>query len=302
MKKVETKNRVDKETLQKYDDINIFDAIRETLLCKGEFVCSKDMFIPKSLIEDSVLYLYDLKSNPTNRLYVGMIIDRQCLQNDLCREKNSKFVKVPKGIYDEVKAINDSYRNKNKNAIVSGKQILDACCGGKMFYFDKHDPRVLFQDIRDIETTLCDGRHFEVKPDVQADFTNMPYPDGSFGMVVFDPPHLVYSRGKKSKMADMYGCLSEKTKPTGWQHIKYGALYSDWRDLLSKGFAECFRVLKPGGFLIFKWNEVDIKVTEILKLTSAKPIFGHISGKRANTHWICFLKDGSAFKESDTVF
>lgn len=28
------------------------------------------------------------------------------------------------------------------------KPILDACCGGKMFYFDKNDPRVLFQDIR----------------------------------------------------------------------------------------------------------------------------------------------------------
>ena len=51
------------------------------------------------------------------------------------------------------------------------------------------------------------------------------------------------------------------------------------------------RVLKPGGFLIFKWNETDIKVKEILKLTTAKPIFGHISGKRANTHWICFMKE-----------
>ena len=33
------------------------------------------------------------------------------------------------------------------------KPILDACCGGKMFYFDKNDPRVLFQDIRKEETT-----------------------------------------------------------------------------------------------------------------------------------------------------
>lgn len=35
--------------------------------------------------------------------------------------------------------------------IDSTKKILDACCGGKMFYFDKNDPRVLFQDIRQIE-------------------------------------------------------------------------------------------------------------------------------------------------------
>lgn len=168
--------------------------------------------------------------------------------------------------------------------------ILDACCGGKMFYFDKHDSRVLFQDIRSVSTTLCDVRKFEVKPDVQADFADMPYADNTFSLVVFDPPHLVRNRGKQSKFADMYGCLSEKTAPTGWQHIKYGELYSDWRDQLAKGFSECFRVLKPGGFLIFKWNETDIKVTEILKLTPEKPIFGHISGKRSNTHWICFMK------------
>lgn len=170
------------------------------------------------------------------------------------------------------------------------KPILDACCGAKMFYFDKSDSRVLFQDIRDVETTLCDGREFKVKPDIQADFANMPYADNTFAMVVFDPPHLVYSRGKKSKMVDTYGCLSEKATPTGWQHIKYGALYADWKELLARGFSECFRVLKPGGFLIFKWNETDIKLSEILKLTPERPIFGHKSGKRALTHWVCFMK------------
>lgn len=170
------------------------------------------------------------------------------------------------------------------------KPILDACCGGKMFYFDKQDGRVLFQDIRKTKTTLCDGRTFEVNPDVQADFTSMPYPDDTFLMVVFDPPHLIHSRGKKSKFVDMYGSLSNKTAPRGWQQIKYGALYTDWRDMLAKGFAECFRVLKPGGFLIFKWNETDVKVSEVLKLTPQQPVFGHLSGKRSNTHWICFMK------------
>ena len=78
----------------------------------------------------------------------------------------------------------------------NNKPILDACCGGKMFYFDKSDQRVLFQDIRKVKTTLCDGRTFEVSPDIQADFTNMPYPDNSFNMVVFDPP-LWYTAGVK---------------------------------------------------------------------------------------------------------
>ena len=157
--------------------------------------------------------------------------------------------------------------------------ILDACCGGKMFYFDKDDPRVLFQDIRTLDTELCDGRHFEINPDVVADFTKMPYDDNSFSMVVFDPPHLKYTGSKKE--AD------------GWQMIKYGYLSKDWREVLRKGFLECFRVLKPGGFLIFKWNETDIRLSQILKLTPEKPVFGHRSGKVAKTHWLAFMKDKS---------
>lgn len=56
------------------------------------------------------------------------------------------------------------------------KMILDACCGSRMFWFDKTHPNVLFQDIRDAEYILCDGRKLEVHPDVVADFTAMPYP------------------------------------------------------------------------------------------------------------------------------
>lgn len=156
------------------------------------------------------------------------------------------------------------------------KDILDACCGSKMFYFDKEDPRVLFQDIRVIETTLCDGRKFKVRPDVVADFTNMPYPDESFYAVVFDPPHLKYSGSKKEK--------------EGWQMVKYGHLGKDWREVLRAGFRECFRVLKPNGLLVFKWNETDIPLSEILKLTDEKPLLGHKSGKRSNTHWVLFIK------------
>ena len=180
---------------------------------------------------------------------------------------------------------------QKQNAVekMAMKPILDVCCGGKMFYFDKNDSRVLFMDIRCIKTKLCDGRDFEVSPDVVGDFTNIPMLDNSFKMVVFDPPHLLHNTGK-SKFADMYSSLNEKATPTGYQQIKYGALYSDWRDMLRKGFMECFRVLIPGGFLIFKWNETDIKVSEILKLTPEKPIFGHKSGKASKTHWICFMK------------
>ena len=92
-----------------------------------------------------------------------------------------------------------------------------------MFYFDKHDHRVLFQDIRRMETKLCDGRHFEVNPDIQADFTDMPYQDETFFMVVFDPPHLLRNIDN-SKFADIYEGSHPKSSPTEYQQIKYGAL------------------------------------------------------------------------------
>lgn len=155
-------------------------------------------------------------------------------------------------------------------------KILDVACGGKMFYFNKSDPRVLFMDNRKTKTKLCDGREFEVAPDVVADFTNIPFPDNHFNMVVFDPPHLLKSK---------------EGEPTGYQQIKYGYLLkSNWKEILKKGFDECFRVLRKEGFLIFKWNETDIKVSEILTLTDFKPIFGHKSGKQSKTHWLCFMK------------
>lgn len=150
--------------------------------------------------------------------------------------------------------------------------ILDPCCGSRMFWFDKANQGVLFGDIRDEKHVLCDGRVLKVEPDVLMDFRSLPFPDGQFRMVVFDPPHLVRA-GRDS-----------------WLRAKYGILTDDWRDDIRKGFAECFRVLTPGGFLIFKWNETQITVGQILALTDQKPLFGHPSGKKGGTHWITFMK------------
>lgn len=71
---------------------------------------------------------------------------------------------------------------------------------------------------------------------------------------------------------------------------KYGKLEGDWRDMIRKGFAECLRVLKQDGTLIFKWNENEIPVSEILKLTPEKPLFGNRCGKNSQSHWIVFIK------------
>lgn len=151
--------------------------------------------------------------------------------------------------------------------------VLDACCGSKMLWFDNDNPITTFSDIRSLETTLCDGRPLVIKPDQINDFTNIEFDDCCFKVVVFDPPHL------------------KRAGDESWLALKYGKLTKQWRDDLTAGFRECFRVLRPDGVLIFKWNESQIKTSEVLKCSPFKPMFGHISGKRADTHWILFMKN-----------
>ena len=153
------------------------------------------------------------------------------------------------------------------------KVILDACCGSRMFWFDKQNPNVVFADNREIETTLCDGRALVIKPDEMIDFRNMPYKNNSFKMVVFDPPHLIKA-GKNS-----------------WLGLKYGILPNEWQEYIKQGFKECMRVLEPYGVLVFKWNEEQIKTSEILANIDFKPLFGD---KRSKTHWLVFMKFDSS--------
>ena len=75
-------------------------------------------------------------------------------------------------------------------------KILDACCGSKMFWFDKENPNVTYMDIRRYSDILCDGRKLEVNPDVIGDFRNMQFSNDEFDLVVFDPPHLVKAGDK----------------------------------------------------------------------------------------------------------
>ena len=151
-------------------------------------------------------------------------------------------------------------------------KILDPCCGSKMFYFDKDNKDILFADIRKENHTLCDGRALEINPDVIMDFTKMEFPDGRFKLVVFDPPHL------------------NSLGPNSWMALKYGVLDDNWRKIIQDGFNECWRVLANDGVLIFKWSDVDIKVSDVLKLFSAKPLFGHRTMINNRTIWLTFMK------------
>ena len=164
------------------------------------------------------------------------------------------------------------------------KQILDPCCGGRMMWFNRQHPEAIFGDRRSETLTVTDRSHgreegqrtLRIEPDVLLDFRDLPYPDGTFKLVAFDPPHL------------------ERAGPKSWLAAKYGKLGPDWREDLRQGFAECFRVLAPDGVLVFKWNETQVKVAEVLALTPHQPLFGQVSGRRGMTHWLVFMKPAEA--------
>lgn len=144
-----------------------------------------------------------------------------------------------------------------------------------MFWFDKNNQDVEFCDNRVVDRhEYYPGHYIEVCPDTVCDFTNLPFEDNSFYLVVFDPPHLT-NAGENSIIGKKYGCLK-----------------GDWKKMLGDGFDECMRVLKPNGVLIFKWSEIQFPLSEILPLFSQDPLFGNRCRKRGNkTHWLCFMKN-----------
>lgn len=151
--------------------------------------------------------------------------------------------------------------------------ILDACCGGKHFWFNKENPNVLFMDVREVpKGTIPQQPNWSVSPDLKADFRDMPFADETFHLVVFDPPHAV---------TDSDGIIT----------TKYGKLDGEWEEDFRKGFEECWRVLKPFGVLQFKFNDVSVPINKILKLFPVEPLFGTKTKKGVNnTFWFTYMK------------
>lgn len=158
-----------------------------------------------------------------------------------------------------------------KKEKIRSAKILDATCGSKMMWFDKNNPDVIFTDKRKGSFEAY-GNKTIIEPDIQTDFKNLPFADNSFYLVVFDPPHSKWLGGNT--------ILGQK----------YGQLFSDWKIEIRQGFDECMRVLKQNGTLIFKWNDKDIKLNELIEVIGQKPLFGHPSGKHGKTIWMTFMK------------
>lgn len=151
------------------------------------------------------------------------------------------------------------------------KFILDATAGYRMMHPNKKNPHVLYIDARP-----------ECKPNEIQDFRDLPYPDKSFKLCIFDPPH-----------------RTTKDAPH-WVKRDYGGLIPEtWHSDLRKGFMELWRVLQDYGVLVFKWNDHQFKLEELKPLFPSKPVIQQLTtnGTSSNTYWVLFMKFPEEQKE-----
>lgn len=163
------------------------------------------------------------------------------------------------------------------------EEILDATTGGRTIWHEanKHNENTLYIDRREKEPGFHgqEGRTYGVQPDEIQDFRDLPYADESFNLVVFDPPHDVTEAGMETL--------------GGYVQKKYGALHAEtWQADIEAGFDELWRVLKPGGTLVFKFSNRAVPFREVLALAPTDPLFGTMTKKtsRCENRWFVFYK------------
>jgi SAM-dependent methyltransferase len=143
-----------------------------------------------------------------------------------------------------------------------------------MWHWDKDNPLVLFHDIREVAPEkLSNGQIFSVRPDKLGDYRALDFPDETFSLIVFDPPHTTC--GDKSFL-----------------YKRYGTLLPTWETDLRAGFAELFRVLKPGGTLVFKWCDIRIPFEKVLACSPLPPVITHTTRAQGKswTYFAVFFK------------
>lgn len=112
---------------------------------------------------------------------------------------------------------------------------------------------------------MCDSRH-------------LPFPDQTFDLLSFDPPHMCV--GPASHMAEAYGHWTT----------------AEILDLVERTAPEAHRVAKPEALLTLKWNDHDIKLPRILALLSQywEPLYGQTTALREKhksaTTWTIFKR------------
>lgn len=160
--------------------------------------------------------------------------------------------------------------------------ILDACCGGRMMWLNKHHPNAVYIDLRKAQKGHIQNGfnpNHEVMPDILMDFRHLAFPDKTFKLIYFDPPHLS-TLTETSIMRKKFGVLNAET----------------WQSDLKNAFKELWRVLDDTGSLLVKWNDIEIPYKYLLSFFDQEPLVQNITaGQKAledghRSFWFSFFK------------
>lgn len=169
--------------------------------------------------------------------------------------------------------------------------ILDATSGNRRMWEWKDSKHIVYIDIQ-VE--------LEVPPTLFASNEQTPFRDNSFDTIFYDPPHAWGEKGHfytyPRRSEEYYKKWKDKSIPRyyGWERYKNRRQLSRHIYDAQKEFN---RILKDGGLLWLKWNEIKIPLKNILSMftewdTILKlPICSpkQRAGKQ-QTYWVCMQK------------
>jgi hypothetical protein len=170
--------------------------------------------------------------------------------------------------------------------------ILDATAGNRTMWKHKNTENIIYIDIE---------KKLSCKPTIFADNTNTPFLSEIFDTIFYDPPHVI--RGGEDLFFS-HPDISKRVLTT--MGLKGVVFYGVGRYTTKQAFIthvyraqkEFYRILKNGGLLWLKWNEVDISLNrilsifadwhELLRIYVRSPL--QTIGK-AQTYWVCLTKE-----------
>ena len=105
---IKNKNFVNPDTIKTYSEIDGLRVIEECLLFKGTDYVRVRMSIPIKHLEDTALVVYGLSVTATNKLYVGMHLDKFYKRNGMVATAGN--IKIPVDIFKRVDELHKSYQ------------------------------------------------------------------------------------------------------------------------------------------------------------------------------------------------
>jgi hypothetical protein len=187
-------------------------------------------------------------------------------------------------------------------------RILDATAGNRVIWKTKDDSRILFIDVEP---------ELEVKPDIVMNCTKTDFPDKSFNLIVFDPPH-----GFGGKVGEgFHTCRNKKeaeafSRKWGYEkgnlaHCYYGVDKFKTRPqvlrfvyLASKEF---YRILQDTGILFVKWTSYQIHLDKALpyflrnwlEMMRLEIKDSSQTAGASQTYWLLFMKKLEVSNQSE---